>query len=189
MTVSNVSARLYGGNAIGNMKLTWNGPWNLSGDFEARQLDMAPFLTVFTGQFRAAGRLATSGRVTAESTTLDRLFSAPFVEAEFKAERGEIDNVDLTRALQQAAAGNSVHGGKTQFAEFSGTIKVSGKSYQYRQLALSSGILLAHGSTDVVASGDVAGRVSVELAAKPNPIHAMIALSGKVSDPQLKASR
>jgi hypothetical protein len=97
--------------------------------------------------------------------------------------------MDLARALQQAAAGKPVRGGKTQFAEFSGVLKTSGKSVQYRQLALSSGLLLANGSTEVVSTGDVAGRINVELAAKPNPIRALIALSGKLSDLQLKASR
>lgn len=189
LTVSDLAARLYGGTASGRATLVWNSPWTLTGDFNADQLDLAPTLKAFTSQFRATGQLAASGRYTAQSPSLDRLFTEPAVEAGFKVQRGEIDNVDLTRALQQAAAGVPVRGGKTQFAELSGTVKISAKNYQYRQLALASGILLANGSTDMVPSGDLAGRLNVELAAKPNPIRALIAVSGKLSDPQLKASR
>ena len=189
LTVSDLTARLYGGTATAHATVSWTGPWTFTGDFSANKLDLATILKAFTSQFRATGRLAASGRYSAQSASLDRLFTEPVVEAGFKVERGEIDNLDLTRALQQAATGTAVRGGKTQFAELSGTVKVSGKSYQYRQLALSSGILLANGSTDMVPSGDLAGRLNVELAAKPNPIRAMVAVSGKLSDLQLKASR
>jgi hypothetical protein len=169
--------------------LTWNGPWNLAGEFSTRELDLGGALKAFTSQFRATGRIDASGRYAMQSASLDRLFLEPRVEAAFKVERGELENVDLTRALQQAAAGTPVRGGKTQFAELSGTVNVSGKSYQYRQLALASGILLAHGSTELAPSGELAGRVNVELSAKPNPIRAVIAVSGKLADPQLKPSR
>ncbi len=189
MTTNELSARLYGGTATGNATLSWAGPWTLAGEFSARELDFAAAVKPFTGQFRASGRLETSGRYTLHAETLDRLFGEPHVEGTFKAERGELDNVDLTRALQQAAATNPVRGGKTQFAEFSGTMNVSGNNYQYRQIALSSGILRASGSTDLVPSGDLSGRLNVELAAKPNAIRAVVAVSGKVADPQLKASR
>lgn len=189
VTVSDVTARLYGGTATGHAKLTWNGPWALAGDFSVNQLDLATTLRAFTNQFRATGRLAASGRYSAQSSSFDHLFAEPVVDAEFKAERGELDNLDLTRALQQAASATPVRGGKTQFAEISGTVKVSGKIYQYRQLALSSGILRASGNTEMGPSGDLAGRLNIELAAKPNPIRALAALSGKLSDPQLKASR
>jgi hypothetical protein len=189
VTVSDVTARLYGGTATGHAKLTWNGPWALAGDFSVNQLDLATTLRAFTNQFRATGRLAASGRYSAQSSSFDHLLAEPVVDAEFKAERGELDNLDLTRALQQAASATPVRGGKTQFAEVSGTLKVSGKSYQYRQLALSSGILRASGNTEMGPSGDLTGRLNIELAAKPNPIRALAALSGKLSDPQLKASR
>jgi membrane protein involved in colicin uptake len=189
ITFSDVSARLYGGSATGHGRLTWNGPWSLTGEFSTRQLDLVTALKAFTGQFRATGRIDASGRYTMQSAALDRLFGEPQVEAAFKVERGELENVDLTRALQQAAAGTPVRGGKTQFAELSGTVSVSGKRYQYRQLALASGILIAHGTTDLVASGDLAGRVNLELSAKPNPIRAVLAVSGKLADPQLRPSR
>jgi hypothetical protein len=189
ITLSDVTARLYGGTATGHATVAWNGPWTLAGDFSAHQLDLATTLKAFTSQFRATGQLAANGRYSAQAASFDRLFAEPVVDAGFKAERGELENVDLTRALQQAAAGTPVRGGKTQFAELSGTVKVSGKSYHYRQLALSSGILRASGNTEMAPSGELAGRLNVELAAKPNPIRALIALSGKLSDPQLKASR
>jgi hypothetical protein len=189
LIVSDLTARLYGGTATGHVTLAWNSPWTLTGDFSANQLDLATTLKAFTSQFRATGRLAATGRYTAQSASLDRLLAEPMVEAGFRVERGEIENLDLTRALQYAAAGTAVRGGKTQFAELSGTVKFAGKSYQYRQLALSSGILVANGSTDMVPSGDLAGRLNVELAVKPNPIRALVAVSGKLSDPQLKASR
>jgi len=153
------------------------------------RLELVAALKAFTGKFRATGHIDTSGRYAMQSASLDRLFGDPRVEAAFKVERGEIDNVDLTRALQQAAAGTPVHGGKTSFAELSGTLNVSGKGYQYRQLALASGILLAHGSAELFPSGDLAGRINVELSAKPNPIRAVVAVSGKLADPQLKPSR
>jgi uncharacterized protein involved in outer membrane biogenesis len=189
LVVTELTARLYGGTGTGHATLAWNSPWTLTGEFSANQLDLAAALKAFTNQFRASGRLAVSGRCTAQASSLDRLFTEPMVEAGFKVERGEIENLDLTRALQQAAAGTAVRGGKTQFSELSGTVRLSAKSYQYRQIALSSGILLASGNADMMPSGDLAGRLNVELAAKPNPIRALIAVSGKLSDPQLKPSR
>ncbi len=189
LALSELTARIYGGTASGHAKLVWNSPWTLTGDFSANRVDLATALKAFTGHFRATGQLSANGRYTAQSESLGRLFAEPLVEAGFKVERGEIENLDLTRALQEAAAGTPVRGGKTQFAELSGTVKVSARSYQYRQLSLSSGILLASGTTDMVPSGDLAGRLNVALAAKPNPIRANIAVSGKLSDPQLKATR
>jgi uncharacterized protein involved in outer membrane biogenesis len=189
LTLNELTARLYGGTATGRATLVWNSPWTLTGDFNASQLDLAAALKAFTRDFRATGRLDASGRYAAQSAVLGRLLAEPQVEAGFKVERGEIENFDLTRALQTAAAGSSVRGGKTQFAQLSGTVKVTSKSYQYRQLALSSGLLLANGTTDMGPSGDLAGRLNVELAAKPNPIRALVAVSGKLSDPQLKATR
>ena len=189
VTFSDLSARLYGGSATGHARLTWNGPWTLAGEFSTRDLDLATALKALSGQFRATGRIETNGRYTLQAASFARLFGEPHVEAAFKVERGELENVDLTRALQQAAAGTPVRGGKTQFAQLSGTVNVSGKTYQYRQLALASGILLAQGSTDLVPSGDLSGRLNVELSAKPNPIRAVVAVSGKLPDPQLRPSR
>ena len=189
IVLSDLTARLYGGTATGHATVAWTGPWVLAGDFNASQLDLAATLKALTGQFQATGRLAASGRFTAQSAQLDGLFSEPSIEAGFKVERGEIDNMDLTRALQQAATGTPVRGGKTQFAELSGTLRVSQRNLQFRQLALSSGLLLATGSTEIVPTGDVAGRLSIELAAKPHPVRALVALSGRLSDLQLKAAR
>jgi hypothetical protein len=92
------------------------------------------------------------------------LFDAPRLEGTFSIASGELNNVDVARALQGAKA-TGLRGGKTRFENLTGAVQVSGNHYSYRQLQLSSGAMSASGNVDVT-DGALSGRINAEIGTK-----------------------
>jgi hypothetical protein len=117
--------------------------------------------------------------------TLAQLMDAPQAQANFTLRKGTLDGVDLVRALQTPAR-EGIRGGKSRFDELTGTMNVAGGRYQYRNLRLQSGLLVANGQFDVAPGQDVNGRVQVELKSTSNQFRGNFAIIGTLKAMMLK---
>ena len=114
------------------------------------------------------------------------LFADPKVEATFTVERGELNNVDIVRAVQSPAR-DGVRGGKTRFDSLAGTLQASDKQFSYRGLQLGSGPMNATGNVDVAANGDLSGSVGAELGSKTVVVaRGSLNVTGNLKTPILK---
>jgi hypothetical protein len=187
MQVSYIDAKLYSGSAKGTAVIKWDKGWGLSGDFDVTGMDMAPVVVIFARNFVANGALDIKGRYTLHAQTPDKLFDAAHVESSFTVNKGSLNNMDLTRALQ-APSKDGVRGGKTLFDEFSGNLSFNDGRYQFRDLRLVSGPLSATGNADISPEKILVGRVYVELQSKATFVKNSFTVSGNLNDLVLRTN-
>jgi hypothetical protein len=187
MQVNYIDAKLYGGSAKGTAVIKWDKGWGFSGDFDVTRMDLAPVVVIFARNFVANGTLDSKGRYTLQAQTPDKLFDAARVESSFTVNKGSLNNMDLTRALQ-APSKDGVRGGKTLFDEFSGNLSFNDGRYQFRDLRLVSGPLSATGNADISPEKMLVGRVNVELKSKATFVKNSFTVSGNLNDLVLRTN-
>ena len=187
MQVNYIDAKLYGGSAKGTAVIKWDKGWGFSGDFDVTGMDLAPLVVIFARNFVANGTLNSKGRYTLQAQTPDKLFDAARVESSFTVNKGSLNNMDLTRALQ-APSKDGVRGGKTLFDEFSGNLSFNDGRYQFRDLRLVSGPLSATGNADISSEKILVGRVYVELKSKATFVKNSFTVSGNLNDLVLRTN-
>ena len=160
--VEKFESLLYGGAAKGSALIVWGGPWSLDGEVETQRIGIQGLMEVFTRDAKSTGQLEAKLRYSMSSQGLTTLFDSPKVDGSFDIKKGDLDGVDLVRALQSGGRGVT-QGGATRFEEISGTVALNNGRYQYRNVKLSSGLLSATGTFEVSPNKDVSGRISVEL--------------------------
>jgi hypothetical protein len=187
MQVNNIDAKLYGGSAKGTAVIKWDKGWGVSGDFDVTGMDLAPVVVIFARNFVANGTLGSKGRYSLQAKTPDKLFDAARVESSFTVNKGSLNNMDLTRALQ-APSKDGVRGGKTLFDEFSGNLSFNEGRYQFRDMRLVSGPLSATGNADISPEKVLVGKVTVELKSGATFIKNSFVVSGNLNDLVLRAN-
>ena len=163
--VESFQALLYDGAAKGSAIVNWGGPWSVSGELTAERINLEELMAVFTSEAKSTGRLEARMRYALSSPALATLFDAAQIDARFGIKKGDLDGVDLVRALQSGGRGVT-QGGATRFDEISGTMSLKGGLYEYRNLRLSSGLLSATGGFEVSSGKDINGRVLVDLSSQ-----------------------
>jgi uncharacterized protein involved in outer membrane biogenesis len=184
-TFSGIEGKIARGALKGAAKASWGSGIRIEGEFNITNGEVGPLLASFTG-FSMSGSVTTSGTFSFQGASLKNLFGEPKAEATFTVERGELNNVDIVRAVQSPAR-DGVRGGKTRFETFTGSLQVNDKLYSYRRLQLNSGPMNAAGNVDVAANGDLSGRVTAELGSKSIVVaRANLTVTGSIKTPILK---
>jgi hypothetical protein len=182
--LSHFEGLLYGGTIKGTARASWASGWGMEGEFETGHVELYPFMGTVTKDAKSSGQLDSSVRFRMQAPVIGALYEAPEVEATFTLRKGNVDGVDLVRALQSPSR-DGIRGGKSRFDELSGTLSVSENRYRYRNLRLTSGLLTANGQFDVLPSQDVTGRVAVELKST-NRFRGNFAVMGTLKSMMLK---
>jgi uncharacterized protein involved in outer membrane biogenesis len=180
-----VDAQLYGGSAKGSATLEWNTAWTLRGELSLQRVQLYSFMEGVTRDARTSGDLEARVKFTMSSPDFSRLYAAPQVQSSFTVRKGTLDGVDMVRALQTPKT-EGVFGGKTRFDDLTGNLSVSGGRYQYRDLRMKSGVMLATGSFDIGPEQDVGGRILLQLEGPANPIRSGYTVAGKLKSVALK---
>ena len=183
--VDEFRALVYGGAAKGSAMIHWGGPWSIEGQVSSERVALHELMPVFTRDAKSSGQLETALRYSMAAPGLATLFDAPRIDGTFVIRKGDLDGVDLVRALQMGGRQN-VQGGATRFEEISGVVGVASGRYQYRNLKLASGLLSATGNLEVFASKDVYGRVFVELRSQAAQIRGNFIIDGNLKAVVLK---
>ena len=180
-----IETQLYGGSGKGSAQLDWNGNWRLKGEFTTQRVQLYSFMDAVTRDARSGGELESRAQFDMSASDFSRLYQSPQVQASFTVKKGNLDGVDLVRALQGPKT-EGVFGGKTRFDTLSGTLVVSGGRYQYRDLRMQSGVMVATGQFDISAEQQVGGRVLVELKGPTSPIRSSYSIAGDLKTIALK---
>jgi len=175
--VEKFESLLYGGAAKGSAVIVWGGPWSVDGDLVTERIGLLDLMALFTRDAKSTGQLESRLRYSMSSQGLATLFDSPKVDGSFDIKKGDLDGVDLVRALQSGGRGIT-QGGATRFEEISGILALANGRYQYRNMKLSSGLLSANGAFDVSANKDVSGRISIELRSQAAHIRGNFVLDG-----------
>ncbi|HXF15528.1 MAG TPA: hypothetical protein VN496_00910 [Burkholderiales bacterium] len=177
ITVEKFESLLYGGAAKGSAVIVWGGPWSIEGEVTTERIELQHLMAAFTRDARSTGQLESNLRYALSSQTVATLFDGPRIEGSFAVKKGDVDGVDLVRALQSGGRGIT-QGGATRFEEITGTLSLAGGRYQYRNMKLASGLLSATGAFDVSPSKNVSGRITVELRSQAAQIKGNFVVDG-----------
>jgi len=183
--VSEFRALLYGGAAKGSALINFGGPWSIVGQLTSERITLQELMPVFTKDAKSSGQLEVALQYSTTARDLVAIFDAPKIDGTFVIRKGNLDGVDLVRALQMGGRQN-VQGGATRFEEISGALGVAAGRYQYRNLRLASGLLSATGGFEVFPSKDVTGRVYVELRSQAAQIRGNFIIDGNLKAVVLK---
>ena len=166
------------------MKVSWGSTIQASGDIKFENGRLAALMPMITRSFTVVGTLSINANYALAGETVKTLFDTGRLEGAFVVEGGELNNVDIVRALQSS---RNQRGGKTRFEKLTGTVQVSGPRVSYRQLQLSSGPMNASGTVDV-SSGALSGSVNAELSTSKGTLikRETLGVAGTLADPQLR---
>lgn len=185
LDIKALSGRLYDGTVSGAGRLRWDDGWRLDGRLALAGVDLKPLVNILAPGTAAKGTLNADLDYLMQGRDWQGLLSAPRLKATFKVRDGEVYGLDLARALQ-ASPGEPVRGGQTRFDTLSGTLVLTGGTYRFRPLRLSSGLLRAGGEASVFPGGRVAGSLRAEMRSKAIAVAATVVLSGKGADLMLQ---
>ena len=183
--VEKFESLLYGGAAKGSAVIVWGGPWSMDGEVATERISLRDLMELFTRDAKSTGQLESKLRFSLSSQGLATLFDSPKVDGSFDIKKGDVDGVDLVRALQSGGRGVT-QGGATRFEEISGTLALANGRYQYRNMKLSSGLLSATGAFEVSPHKDVSGRISIELRSQAAQIRGNFVVDGDLKAIVLK---
>lgn len=183
--VDEFRALLYGGAAKGSAVINWGGPWSIEGQLTSQRVGLHELMPVFTRDAKSTGQMESTLRFSMAAPDVVTLFDAPKIDGTFIIRKGDLDGVDMVRALQMGGRQN-VQGGATRFEEISGAVSVAGGRYQYRNVKLASGLLSATGGFEVFPSKDIRGRIFVELRSQAAQIRGNFTIDGNLKAVILK---
>ncbi|MBL8532479.1 MAG: hypothetical protein JNL33_01385, partial [Betaproteobacteria bacterium] len=185
LKLTGVDGTMYGGSFTATADIDWSSGWSVKGEFTTERVDLHGLMEAFTRSATSTGDLQSQGKFEMTAPKFAGLFDAPKVQVAFALHKGNLDGVDLVRALQTPRS-EGVRGGKTKYDTLSGTLYVAGNRYQYRDLRMQAGVLFGAGSFDIDAAQNVGGRTLVELRSPSNQFRGNFAIGGNLNAIVLK---
>ncbi len=137
----------------------------------------------FNSDIPVGGKLTSSIEISAKATVFKELYDALHINGVFQLQNGFV-KIDLGNSIRSISTGD-ITGGQTRFNNLSGIIEVTGKTYQLRQLKLSSGILSAEGNLAIGPSKELSGQVISKLKGAHTMTSGPVSLKGTIKNPVL----
>ncbi|NWG87799.1 MAG: AsmA family protein [Hydrogenophilaceae bacterium] len=181
LDLSQLNARLYGGDLQASTRLDWGDDWQATGTSKAVGVEVAQIVKMLSPSSAFSGRLHADGRFRMVARTPATLVDHLQATFRFEVEDGVLDKVDLAQAAKLLTR-QGARGGQTRFDHLSGIAEVEGKQYRLREIKISSGILNAEGDVAISPAKELSGQVTVELKGTATLVAVPLNVSGTVQD-------
>lgn len=184
-TLSEISARLYGGTVKGNAVLRWQKGVQLTGSANIHQLELKHLVPLLSPGNKVSGRLDAKPMLSAKAANAGQLADVLHLETPFNVKNGVLYGVDIQKAATNLITKGPT-GGETRFDELSGHLVMDRRTYRFTQLRIASGSLAANGNVTISPAKELSGRITAEVKAA-NIASASVPLnvSGTVQSPVL----
>jgi AsmA-like C-terminal region len=177
VSFSKVNGEMYGGTFSANVDVDWSSQWNTSGNFDLIGVNSQQMLMAFNSPTLVEGKLKLVGRFSSKTSKVAKLTSAAEIDANFSVNNGNIQGIELTRAV--IALGNqSLMGDDTHFDKLSGNLQVTNSHYQYRKVVLQSQQFNANGYFDIMPNQLLSGKINATLRAQSRHLETNFTLAG-----------
>lgn len=187
--LSEVSAKLYGGTAIGKTTISWQKGLQFNGNLDVGHLELRQVASMLSPGTHVSGKLSAKPvfSASAEPTDqpwADQLMNALRLETLFNVQDGAIHGVDIQKAatnqIKQGATG-----GETRFEQLSGHLVMEHGGYRFTQLKIASGALAAEGNVNVSPKKELSGRINAQIKAMGASANVTLNVAGTVGAPLL----
>ena len=183
-TFSRISAKLYGGTAIGKAAVAWQKGLQLKGNFEMSQVELKNLVPIVSPGTKMSGRLNAKPVFSATAADGPQLLSALHLETPFDVQNGVLHGVDIQKAAMNLIKQGS-GGGETHFDQLSGRVVRDRLAYKFSGLKISSGVLAADGDVGISPRQELSGRVNAKVNALGTSASVALNVSGTVQSPSL----
>ena len=164
VTLSQVSAKLYGGTVDGKATVDWHDGIQAHANLDINHVETQKIASLLSPTTQVSGMLSGGAVLSASAPSAAHLTSALHLEMPFQVQDGIIHGVDIQKAatslIKQGATG-----GTTRFDQLSGHMVIEHGAYHFTQLQIASGALAADGNVDVSPKRELSGRVNVQIKA------------------------
>ena len=182
--LNELSARLYGGTAGGNISVRWDEGVGLKGRLDIKQVDVKEVVAMLSPKTRLSGRLTASPTFSASAAKAAQLDEALRLESNFSVHNGVLYGLDLPSAVG-ALTKQGHSGGQTQFDQLSGHLVAAGRSYRFTQLQIASGALSAKGNVAIAANKNLSGQLTATLSGAGARANVPLVLAGNLDSPMV----
>ena len=181
--INEVDGRIYDGVLKGTASAKWKDSWSLNGELEIERVSIKKAATSFNTNIPLEGKLFGKIEISSEAQKFEKLYDAMHVNGNFQIQNGFV-KIDLGNSIRTTSKG-SITGGQTRFDELSGVLKIIDKNYQLKELKLSSGILSAEGTLDIITGKELSGEIISNLKGGHTMSSGPISLEGTIKNPLL----
>jgi hypothetical protein len=181
--INEMDGRIYDGILKGTASVKWKDIWNLNGELEIERVNIKKAAVAYNTDIPMEGRLFSKVEISSEAKKFEQLYDATHINGTFQLQNGFV-SIDLGNSIRTTSKG-SIARGQTRFDKLSGTLEVIDKSYQLKQLNLSSGILSAVGTLDIAAGEKLSGEIISNLKGGHTMSSGPISLEGTIKNPLL----
>jgi uncharacterized protein involved in outer membrane biogenesis len=179
-----VSAKLYGGTALGTTTISWQKNWRFNGHLDIKQVELQQVAPLLSPGTRISGKLHANPVFSASADSADHLMNALRMDTLFNIQNGALHGVDIQQAATtQIKQGTT--GGVTRFEQLSGHLVVENGSHHFTQLKIASGALAADGSLSVSPRKELSGRINAQVQAAGISATVPLNVGGTVHAPLL----
>jgi AsmA-like C-terminal region len=179
--VNDFDGRIAGGVLQGLAQLDWSAGWSLQGTLTAKNMELANFNKLLTGEMQG------SARFKLQAAELARLSDSAQLDGSFTAKKGLISGSDIVETARLRSKEN-LSGGRTHFDELSGNLNYANNAYHFKQIKIKSGVLTANGSADI-SNRQMTGRMGASLSIQEGVGAVELQLSGNTDTPIVHTAR
>jgi hypothetical protein len=152
------------------MTINWHTGWTVEGSAEAEQLLLQKFTRSFEGTVKGEG----SFRM--QSPEFKGLVSSTIFSGKFMANKGQVRGFDMVEVVRTHGGEPSL-GGRTSFDDLNGVIAYSANNFQFKQLQLHRGALVAEGEV-AMSQQKVLGSMKASIKIQSSDAPMMFLISG-----------
>jgi uncharacterized protein involved in outer membrane biogenesis len=183
-SLSEVSARLYGGTATGKATIRWKKGLQLNGNLDIRQVETQKIASMLSPGAHVSGRLSAKPVFSASAASADRLMDALRLESLFNVQNGVLYGVDIQKAATSMSK-QATAGGETRFEQLSGHLVMERGGYRFTQLKIASGALAVDGDVNISPNKELSGRIGAQVKALGGSTNVPLNVAGTVDAPLL----
>jgi len=183
-TFSQISAKLYGGTAVGKATVSWQKGLQLKGNVDLAQIELTNLVPIISPGTKMSGRLNAKPVFSAAAADGSQLLAALHLETPFEVQHGVLHGVDIQKAAMNLIKKDS-GGGETHFDQLSGHVVRDRLAYKFSGLKISSGVLAADGDVGISPKQELSGRVNAKVNALGTSAGVALNVSGTVQSPSV----
>lgn len=184
-----VSAKLYGGTAIGKTTISWREGLQLNGNLDIKQVETQKIASILLPGTHVSGKLSAKPVFSASAELTDQLWADQLMntlrlETLFNVQNGVLHGVDIQKAATNPIKQGTT-GGETRFEQMSGYLVLEQGGYRFTQLKIASGALSAEGNVNVSPKKELSGRINAQVKAMGTSANVPLNVAGTVDAPLL----
>ena len=188
LDISNIDVALYNGRLTGNAVLSWQKGWKLNGKVKVDKLALKEPSSLVSKTVNLSGNLFGNGSFSSNAKEAGGVANNLQANFKFNVNDGVLHGVDLVKMASLLLKQNE-NGGETQFEEFSGLFNMNGKQHHFKDIKISSGLLVASGQVKIKPNKELDGTIEVDVKSGMGLASIPLEVSGTTREPTILPSK